>query len=454
MTYVYLDDSTAKEKFYATDIAQEPQQICFRVDDEYRLTGISLEDAVKPLTNLIPEIVEKAKHAKCNCENPSDGLSSDESAAIYLFSMRWQPVEQCLYFVLNKTLREQNDAQLHVSKLYLRLLLAALNRLPSTRITFHQDIEHERTRRLRKDHLLVFWDFTFCSLSTPLPRKLKQISFYTKTRTTFSFECRNAKFIERHSCDRSQNEYLLLPTQFQLVRYLDRRTDLEIIQVKEYDTKQPLIDFIDTSNQHHRLSIPTQEISRTTYKIPSSNPNLERLIELHQPQSDINLTYQNLTVDDMSIIVEKAIIEKKCTRLFLDNNYITYECMCLLVDALPHNTTLKELYLRETGLYDISVQILACTLASNNCSIKALYMDRNYITDQGAGYLAEMLKTNTTLTQLHLFTNRIGKKGAKLITNVMGQENTTLAYFGHEYYEQKKNSRLRKVLHVLNCVNN
>ncbi|UJR20431.1 hypothetical protein I4U23_023562 [Adineta vaga] len=458
MTYVYTDNVTSNEKFYSTNIVQEPQNMAFHIDVELLTSDISLENAVKPLVEILPEILEKVTQAKDNCKNPSDGLSSDESAAIYLFSMRSLPYDQCVYFVLNKTLRDQNHAQLNRWKCYLSLLYTALNRLPSTRITFHQEIEHDRTRQIRRDNYLVFWDFTFCSLSVKLPQSFKQTTFYTKTRTVFAFECRNAKFIERHSSDPSRNEYLLLPTQFQFVRYLDRRNDLEIIQVKEYELSLPLIDFYDMSSGY-RSSIPPKTVPSSTVTTTIerdvaaySNPRLKRLIDLHQHHGEMNLTYQNLTMNDMSIITQHAIIGKACRKLLLDNNYITLECMSILVTALSNNYSLKELYLRETGLYDLSVEILAQTLTSNISSIQLLSLTRNYITDQGVRYLAEMLKTNTNITQLYLADNQISKRGVKLLTDIIRHENKTLKYFDLDSNPSKKSTRFRTLVDSLGCI--
>ncbi|CAF3449726.1 unnamed protein product, partial [Rotaria sp. Silwood2] len=59
---------------------------------------VSIEKAVEPLLARLPGIQTKVWIAKQNCETPADGLSSDESASIYLYSMEWEPQEQCLYF--------------------------------------------------------------------------------------------------------------------------------------------------------------------------------------------------------------------------------------------------------------------------------------------------------------------------------------------------------------------
>jgi len=47
----------------------------------------------------------------------------------------------------------------------------------------------------------------------------------------------------------------------------------------------------------------------------------------------------------------------------------------------------------------------------------------------GAQHLAEMLKTNTTITRLWLFHNEIGDRGVKLLADVLAYDNQTLQWF-------------------------
>ena len=51
--------------------------------------------------------------------------------------MRWEPDDECFYSILNATLRDHDPQKLQTWNLYLKLLFTALNRLPSTQITFY-----------------------------------------------------------------------------------------------------------------------------------------------------------------------------------------------------------------------------------------------------------------------------------------------------------------------------
>ncbi|CAF5114653.1 unnamed protein product, partial [Rotaria magnacalcarata] len=45
---------------------------------------VSLEEAVKPLLNIVPKVERNVYVVQENCQNPEDGLTTDESASIML----------------------------------------------------------------------------------------------------------------------------------------------------------------------------------------------------------------------------------------------------------------------------------------------------------------------------------------------------------------------------------
>ena len=425
MAYVYVDDDASKHKFSSFSIALEPQRIDFHSKQNGVISLISLEKAVEPLVEFVPTIHEKVKLARQNCTNTSDRLFLDESAAIYLLTMRWKPDDECFYSVLNAILRDHSPRKLKPWKLYLQLLFTALDRLPSTDIIFYREMEHDLVKNYSKGNFFIFWDFTLCAISGALSKSNLPEHPGTK-KTVFAFECCNAKFIERHSHVYSNSEYLFIPTQFQFIGYLDRRNDLDIIQLREVKQSFPLIQFINVSNEPCSIT-STTEVSQKTTTIMSvekfdRNSKLERHILLHQRRSDISLSYQKLTAEDMPIVIEQAIIGKQCTRLLLNNNQITIECLSILVPALHNDTTLQGLYLNEVGLTDESTQILTQTLALDNCSIYVLNLSRNHITDRSVPHIIEMLSKNTTLIRVYLYPNPISRKGVKQLRKALGND--------------------------------
>ena len=64
-------------------------------------------------------------------------------------------------------------------------------------------------------------------------------------------------------------------------------------------------------------------------------------------------------------------------------------------------------------------------LKNNDPSLQSLNLDSNLIGDQGAGLLAEALKSNSTLQSLYLRCNNIGVQGAGLLAEAL-KSNSTL----------------------------
>ncbi len=126
------------------------------------------------------------------------------------------------------------------------------------------------------------------------------------------------------------------------------------------------------------------------------------------------------------IIIQQGIINKQCTILDLSGNEITCEGVILLADALNNNLTIKELILYNNRIGDKGIRALALELSINNSTLKKLNLGFNDITDDGAQHLAQMLKTNRTLTHLSLQQNHIGDRGTQLLAGVLARHNWSL----------------------------
>ena len=92
---------------------------------------VSLREACEPLESILNhELKTNIAVALMNCQNPKDGLTRDESAAIYLYTMEWSNREESLYFILNGRLRGERRSLLKPWHRYLKLLLTAFFKLP------------------------------------------------------------------------------------------------------------------------------------------------------------------------------------------------------------------------------------------------------------------------------------------------------------------------------------
>jgi Ran GTPase-activating protein (RanGAP) involved in mRNA processing and transport len=125
-------------------------------------------------------------------------------------------------------------------------------------------------------------------------------------------------------------------------------------------------------------------------------------------------------------VVQQAVINKQCTRLRLSDNKITSQGVSVLAEALHDNTILEGLYIFNNHVADKGVYSLAQVLSENKSALQTLSIGWNEITDEGANYLAEMLKTNTTLIELWLPWNRISDQGVQLLAKALIHHNTSL----------------------------
>jgi Ran GTPase-activating protein (RanGAP) involved in mRNA processing and transport len=133
-----------------------------------------------------------------------------------------------------------------------------------------------------------------------------------------------------------------------------------------------------------------------------------------------------LTDEDMGIVISQAINNRQCINLKLVANQITASGASILADALFNNKTLKRLSLWNNQVRDKGVQSLSNALSMNECSLIKLDLSQNDITDEGAKYLAQMLKTNRILTHLSLSNNKISDNGVKFLTDALQNRNNTL----------------------------
>jgi hypothetical protein len=217
------------------DVAEEPHKIYARIGGYQKMPLVSLKEAVKVLESILPNIQNYAFSAILKCQDPADGLSPDESASIMLYTMTWEPLDECLYFVLNNTLRlpsAEREKKLKPWYLYLRLFLNALLRLPPTHQVVYRGVKSDISKKYISGQTIVWWGFSSC---TDNIKVFQSNEFLSKTgaRTLFSIQCETVRDIRNHSSVPTENELLLLAaTPFNVIDCLDQG-DLHIIHLKE-----------------------------------------------------------------------------------------------------------------------------------------------------------------------------------------------------------------------------
>ncbi|CAF2644787.1 unnamed protein product [Rotaria sp. Silwood2] len=370
------------------DVGQEPRRMLQPIEGYQKLSLVPLEDAVEPIVFCCPDIRRRVFIAMSNCENPTDGLSQDESASIYLYTMEWEPREECLYYVLNATLRTENRQKLKPWFLYFKLVLTALQKLPPQKATIWRGVTLDLSHEYEVGKRYVWWAFSSCTESIAV---LESDLFLGKqgTRTLFSIECNDGRMIQSHSYINVEDEVLLLPaTQFQVKSKLNPAPSLHIIHLKQVEPPFPLIE--SPSN--------TQNVQLTTNKevTPYRNEKLEKLIAECPMHSVIDLNQQELTDLDIPILIERSIIEKQCRSLYIHKNKITSEGARHIGKVLESNTSLTILSMYTNRVANQGVRWIAKALHTNT-TLTTLSLGNNEITEEGAKYLAAALYLNATL---------------------------------------------------------
>ncbi|CAF1312535.1 unnamed protein product [Rotaria sp. Silwood1] len=235
------EDATAQRILRITDIAQEPLQFLAPISGYGKAPLVSLEQAVEPLVPILPEVQSYAYAAKQRCENPADGLTQDESASIMLYTMGWEPLDECLYFVLNDTLRSSERRQkLKPWYLFIRLFLNALFRLPPLVKTAYRGVKLDLSKKYIAGKTIVWWGFSSCTTAVNV---LQSELFLGTTcdRTMFTLQCQSARDIRKHSYLSDEDEVLLMAaTQFKVMGCLNQG-NLHIVQLEETSPPFPLL---------------------------------------------------------------------------------------------------------------------------------------------------------------------------------------------------------------------
>ena len=224
------------------DVGTLSKRMLAPIEGYENMPVVSLEEAVKPLLNIVPKVERNVFIVKQNCEEPADGLTSDESASIMLYTYESIPHEHSLYVILNATLRSEQRQEVKPWFLYLRLVLTALARLPSEHRFVNRGVREDLRKQYPIGKSIIWWGFSSCTSSIGV---LECESFFGKTgtRTLFQIECSTGKDVKKHSFIQKEDEILLLPArQFMVTSCLDSGNDLHIIQLKETEPKYPLLE--------------------------------------------------------------------------------------------------------------------------------------------------------------------------------------------------------------------
>jgi hypothetical protein len=205
---------------------------------------LPLVKACAPLTSIIHNLwfyVQLALHE--TLEEPSDGLTIDESASIRLYTIEWQRPHRSLYSMLNYTLKTTDRNDLRPYFKYLKLLLTALAKLPCIPPqTVWRGVPKDLTADFLPGTVVTWWAFSSCTTTMNVLNNNMYLGD-TGSRTLFSVEAINGRTIHAHSNFVNEHETLLLPGTRMIVQSrLNPAPDLHIIHLKQLIPKETLLE--------------------------------------------------------------------------------------------------------------------------------------------------------------------------------------------------------------------
>ena len=262
-----------------------------------KMPVVSIKEAVQPLIDIVPNVLRNVFIVKQNCEEPEDGLTTDESASIMLYTYESEPHEDSLYVILNTTLRSEQRQKLKPWFSYLRLVLTALARLPSERRFVNRGVREDLRAQYPIGKSFIWWGFSSCT-SSVTALECEQFFGKTGTRTLFQIDCNSGKDVKNHSFIQQEEEILLLPArQFVVKGCLDSGHGLHIIQVTETEPEYPLLQPVSLPNPTPKpkpklVPLPNPAPKPIPKVYPQDSPGAQKAIQPKTSMSLINLSGQ------------------------------------------------------------------------------------------------------------------------------------------------------------------
>ncbi|CAF0740297.1 unnamed protein product [Adineta steineri] len=201
---------------------------------------LPLQEAVKPILPQIDQLERFSSIAKTECHFPSEhGLTRDESAAIYLYTMEWGG--NSFYQVINRALRAEDRVSLMPWFAYLKLFDTAVEKLPTLRMNLWRGVPEDVARNFKNGDEFTWWAISSCSKSLGTIE-----NFLGPNSTVFLIEAINGKDISKYTNFPAETEVILCPgTRLRVKGGSQDQTSTRIIHLQEITThhkdEQPFI---------------------------------------------------------------------------------------------------------------------------------------------------------------------------------------------------------------------
>ncbi|CAF3100694.1 unnamed protein product [Rotaria sp. Silwood2] len=166
---------------------------------------VPIEKALESIEPQINELPRFVKIAKRYCHFPSEhGLTHDESAAIYIYTMEWG--DTSLYSVLNKALRSENRQALKIWFPYLKLFHIALDKLPTVKGAVWRGVPLDIGQNFIKNQTVTWWSINSCSSSVKV---IENFIGNGENATLFLIEAIHGKKFSGYTEHENEDEIIL-----------------------------------------------------------------------------------------------------------------------------------------------------------------------------------------------------------------------------------------------------
>ena len=380
--------------------------------NDYQLIGlVSLEQAVTPLVEYVPQVHEMVRLVKEKCRRLKSDLSMDELASIMLYTLEWIPKESSFYYIFNGKLSSNEPNDLIVWYSYIKLFSTSLEKLSrSSRRIFYRAIPLDLHDQYPKNSRLIWHDYVSCSSSLDFFNQQNFDSNPFNHRTIFTIYTEQSIDISEYSFYPLKDTVVLLPNQqYQVISSRILNLGLCMITLKSIARESIPLTVID--EKEHRLY----------------DHLLRKRLKKYEKYSEMSFRRRGLTDGHMDLLVKYAIEKKSCQWLSLENNRITSHGLSILSEGLMRqHSSLQTLHLAQNFLTDFGIESLAKILVNRFNCLSFLNLNCNRIGNAGARSLANALKSNVILLDLWLSHNDIGNEGAEALAEVLIFDNTTL----------------------------
>ncbi|UJR14274.1 hypothetical protein I4U23_001264 [Adineta vaga] len=322
-----------------------------------RIPIVTLEQAVTPLIPLLPNIRNYVRLAKDKCTNPSDSLTPNESASIMLYTMGWQPEEQCLYNVLNETLSLKDHEQLQPCELF-----------------------------------ILDPKFAF---ETACKSNLVNLSEQNITDRDMKFIVKNS--IARRCCQRVRlpNNHITAQGALVLAKGLQENDTLELLDLRN--------NSIGDLDSEIRIKLHHYESAHYLAEMLRKNRTLTQLYLSKNHLGDRGIELLTNALDDENNEIS-SMKPSTLQHLYLGENNITDVGIGYIANMLKTNRILTWLWLSNNQITTHGVELLSKVLLEDNFTLQWLFLNYNQgINDDCINTLESLFKYNYSLKTIYLY---------------------------------------------------